>query len=182
MLKIQTYSHRIRLILQFLMVSLPVMNLYYWLSIQTENDFLNSMGIVQLSFDIASYTQEPLTLTTRLLAFLVSMLPCGILVYALGVLVTLFKSYEQSEVFTVRTANCFKKIGFAFFYWVLGGVIYSALISVTLSFNNPPGERILAISFVGLDALSVLCGFIILVVAWVMKEAQLIADEQQYTI
>lgn len=180
--KIKTYSHRIRLILQFLMISLPIMNLYFWLTIQTESDFLTSTGIVQLSYDITSFTQDPLTVTTRLLAFLVSMLPCGILVYALGVLVKLFKSYEQSQVFTVSTADCFKKIGLSFFYWVIGGFIYSGLISVTLSFNNPPGDRILVLSFAGLDAISILCGFIILVIAWVMKEAQLIAEEQQYTI
>ncbi|AQS36415.1 Protein of unknown function (DUF2975) [Shewanella psychrophila] len=182
MQKIQTYSHRIRLILQFLMVLLPIMNLCFWLSVQSENDFLVSMGIIQLGYDIASFTQEPLTMSTRLWAFLASMLPCGILVYALGILVKLFKSYEKAEVFTVNTAKYFQKLGFVFFYWAIGSFVYSGLISVELSFNNPPSERMLALSFVGLDAMSILCGFIVLTIAWVMKEAQQITDEHQHTI
>lgn len=180
--KIQHYSHHIRLILQFIIFLVPVLNLCFWLTVQTDKDFLYATGIVQLNVDIASLAHEPLTLSTRLFAFLVSMLPCGIFIYALSQLVKLFKSYENANIFTLETADYFKKIGFSFFYWVIGGVLYGGLISAVLSFNNLPGTRIFSLSFASIDFLTILCGFIVLVIAWVMKQAQLIADEQQYTV
>ena len=55
-------------------------------------------------------------------------------------------------------------------------------MSVVLSFNNPPGERILAISFVGMDFLTLILGMIILIISWVMKEGYILADEHSHTI
>ncbi|ANS87080.1 hypothetical protein VSVS12_03371 [Vibrio scophthalmi] len=182
MQKIQTYSRYIRLILLALIVITPIANLYFWLTVQSENDFLTSMGIIQLDFDISAFTQDSLTLSARLWAFTASMLPCGILMYAFGILAKLFKCYEKAEVFTLDTVRYFHNLGWVCFFWAFGNVIYSGLISVALSFNNPPGERILAISFVGLDLMSIFCGFIVLTIAWVMKEAQELADEHQHTI
>jgi hypothetical protein len=70
----------------------------------------------------------------------------------------------------------------SFFYWAFGGLVYGGLISVVLSFNNPPGQRILSISFTGLDVVTLFCGMIVLVISYVMNEAQKIADEQRHTI
>ena len=182
MQKIQTYSRCIRFILLALIVLAPVATLYFWLTVQSQNDFLTSMGIIQLGFDITNFTQQPLTLSTRLWAFSASMLPCGILIYAFHILAKLFRSYERADVFTLDTTKYFQQLGRIFFFWAIGNVIYSGLISVALSFNNPPGERILAISFVGLDVMAIFCGFIVLTIAWVMKEAQRLADEHQHTI
>ena len=53
---------------------------------------------------------------------------------------------------------------------------------MVLSFNNPPGQRILSISFTGLDVVTLFCGMIVLVISYVMNEAQKIADEQRHTI
>lgn len=182
MQQIQTYSRYIRLILLTLIVVTPIANLYFWLTVQSENDFLTSMGIIQLGFDVSIYTQEPLTLSTRLWAFAASMLPCGILMYAFNILAKLFKCYEKADVFSLDTVKHFKCLGCIFFLWAFGNLIYSGLISVALSFNNPPGERMLALSFVGLDVMAIFCGFIVLTIAWVMKEAQQLADEHQHTI
>ncbi|EGU39632.1 hypothetical protein VII00023_12773 [Vibrio ichthyoenteri ATCC 700023] len=182
MQKIQTYSRYIRFVLLMLLVITPIANLYFWLMVQSEYDFLTSMGIIQLGFDISAFTQEPLTLSARLWAFAASMVPCGILMYAFSILARLFKCYEKAEVFTLDTVKYFNNLGRVFFLWAFGNVIYSGLISVALSFNNPPGERILAITFAGLDLMSIFCGFIVLTIAWVMKEAQQLADEHQHTI
>ena len=182
MQKIQTYSRYIRLILQLLIILTPIVTLYFWLTVQSDNDFLTSMGIIQLGYDITDFTQQPLTVSTRLWAFTASMLPCGILIYAFHVLAKLFGCYERADVFTLDTAKYFQKLGRIFFFWAFSNFVYSGLISVALSFNNPPGERILALSFVGLDVMAIFCGFIVLTIAWVMKEAQLLADEHQHTI
>ncbi len=103
--------------------------------------------------------------------------------YALQQLIHLFRHYENQEIFTLATATHYQKLGYVFFYWAAGGAfLYSGLISVILSFNNPPGERVLSLTFTGIDLLSILCGFVVLIISWVMKEAQKIADEHMHTV
>ncbi|NOH72232.1 DUF2975 domain-containing protein [Vibrio pectenicida] len=182
MQQIQTYSRRIGIVINFLMVLLPVATIYFWLTVQTSGDILTKSGIFELSYDVSSYTSEPLTLQTRLLSLLISLLPCGIVFYALILLKNLFKSYENGEIFTIQTVKYYRQLGLVFFYWAIGGFVYSGLFSVALSFNNPPGERLLALTFTGLDVMALFCGFIVVVISHVMREAQQLADEQKHTI
>ncbi|QFI38522.1 DUF2975 domain-containing protein [Moritella marina ATCC 15381] len=182
MSKIQTQSRRARIFFQSLFIFTPIAVCYYWLTVETSYDFLTSWGIIQLSHDIDSYTQLPLTLTTRILATIASLFLCSIIMYALKVLINLFRSYERNEIFTLDNVMCYQKLGYSLFYWVAASVVYGALMSVILSFNNPPGERMLAIGFEGLDFLTLVLGFIILIISWVMKEGYILADESSHTV
>ncbi|MBU2896727.1 DUF2975 domain-containing protein [Vibrio hepatarius] len=182
MQQIQTYSRRIGFILNILLVLLPLATVYFWFTVQTSSDLMLQTGIVQLSYDIGSFTTLPLTLQTRLWALLASVIPCGILFYALSILRGLFKSYAKSEIFTIQTTKYYHQLGLVFFYWAIGNFIYEGLISLALSFNNPVGQRVLALSFTGLDIMTIFCGFIVVGISHVMREAQQIADEQKHTI
>ncbi len=182
MSKIQKQSRRARIFFQSLFIFTPIAVCYYWLTVETSYDFLTSWGIIQLSHDIDSYTQLPLTLTTRILATIASLLLCSITMYALKVLINLFRSYERNEIFTLDNVMRYQKLGYSLFYWVGASIVYGALMSVILSFNNPPGERMLAVGFEGLDFLTLVLGFIILIISWVMKEGYILADENCHTI
>jgi len=182
MYNIKKQSRRVRILFQYLLVLTPIMVCYYWLTVKTSYEFLTSFGVIQLSYDIDNYTQFPLSLTTRVFATIASLLLCSIIMYALKLLIRLFRNYEHSEIFSLNNAMCYQKLGYCVFYWVGGSVVYGALMSVILSFNNPPGERILFISFVGMDFLTLVFGFIILIISWVMKEGYILADENNYTI
>ncbi len=182
MSKIQIQSRRVRLLSQSLFVITPIMVCYYWLTVNTPYDFLTSLGIIHLSYDIDTLTQQPLTLPTRLLAIGAGLLLSSIVMYALAVLIRLFRNYEKGDVFSLANAQSYQKLGYCLFYWVAGSVVYGALMSVILSFNNPPGERILSVSFVGMDVLTLIFGFIVLIISWVMKEGYILADENSHTI
>ena len=182
MTKIQIYSRRVRSILQFLFVFAPIATAYYWFTVNTDSDLFIQIGLIESNAPIQNFTQLPLTSTTRLWALLASLLPCSVLMYALKQLIGLFRRYEQADIFSVLTVSYYQKLGYVFFYWALASFIYRGLISVALSFNNPPGERVLTLSFGGMDMLVILCGFVVLIISWVMKEAQKIADEHMHTI
>ena len=182
MSKIQKQSRRARIFFQSLFVLTPIMVCYYWLTVDTPYDFLTSLGIVQVSIDVDYFTQLPLTVTTRILAVIASLSLCSIIMYAFRVLINLFRSYERNEIFTLDNVMSYKKLGYCLFYWVGASVVYGALMSVILSFNNLPGERVLAIGFEGVDFLTLVLGFIILIISWVMKEGYILADENDHTI
>ncbi|PTQ18008.1 DUF2975 domain-containing protein [Vibrio splendidus] len=182
MSNIQKQSRRVRMLLQSLFVLTPIMVCYFWLTVETPYDFISSTGIFYLTYDIGNYTMLPLTMATRVVAAFTSLLMSSILMYALMVLIRLFRNYERGEIFSLENAMSYQKLGYSLFFWVLGSVIYGSLMSVILSFNNPPGERIFEISFVGMDFLTLILGIIILIISWVMKEGYILADEHSQTI
>lgn len=179
---IQKQSCRARKLFQCLLVLTPIAVCYYWLTVDTQYDFLTTFGIIESSIDISGYTQLPLTITTRLFASIASLLLCGIIMYALKVLIHLFRNYERNEIFSLDNTLSYQKLGYSLFYWVGASVVYGTLMSVILSFNNPPGERILTVGFVGMDFLNIVLGFVILIISWVMKEGHILADENTHTI
>ncbi|MEZ8252113.1 DUF2975 domain-containing protein [Vibrio splendidus] len=180
MSNIQKQSRRVRLLLQSFLALTPIMVCYFWLTIETPYDFISATGLYY--YDIGHLTMLPLSMTTRTVAAFTSLAMSSILMYALMVLIRLFRNYERGEIFSLENAMSYQKLGYSLFYWVLGSVIYSSLVSVILSFNNPPGERILGISFVGMDFLTLILGIIILIISWVMKEGYILADEHSQTI
>ncbi|CAV27416.1 Conserved hypothetical protein [Vibrio atlanticus] len=187
MSKIQKQSRRVRMLLQSFLALTPIMVCYFWLTVQTPYDFLSEMGIIQFSIEMDYFitsplTVSPLTTTTRIIAMFTSLAMSSILMYALTVLIRLFRNYERGEIFSLENAMSYQKLGYSLFYWVLGSVIYGSLMSVILSFNNPPGDRIFEISFVGMDFLTLILGIIILIISWVMKEGYILADEHSQTI
>ncbi|CAK2462562.1 DUF2975 family protein [Vibrio crassostreae] len=182
MSNIQKQSRRVRMLLQFFLVLTPIIVCYFWLTIQTPYDFPSEMGIIQFSLDIEHFTTSPLTMTTRIIAMFTSLAMSSVLMYALTVLIRLFRNYERGEIFSLENAMSYQKLGYSLFYWVLGSIIYGSLMSVILSFNNPPGERIFVIGFVGMDFLTLILGIIILIISWVMKEGYILADEHSQTI
>lgn len=182
MSNIQKQSRRVRMLCQSLFVLTPIMVCYFWLTVETPYDFISATGIFYLTYDIGYFTMLPLTMTTRIVAAFTSLLMSSILMYALMVLIRLFRNYERGEIFSLENAMSYQKLGYSLFYWVLGSVIYGSLMSVILSFNNPPGERIFEISFVGMDFLTLILGIIILIISWVMKEGYILADEHSQTI
>ncbi|GHA52911.1 DUF2975 domain-containing protein [Photobacterium aphoticum] len=177
---IQTQCRRIRQLFQGLLVLVPIMTCYYWATIHTQYDA--PLAIIAFTDTIAEYTQQPLSVTTRVLAALASLLLCSIIMYALTVLIRLFHNYENNNIFTLENAQSYKKLGMTIFYWVGGSVVYSTVISVILSFNNPPGERLIVLGFNGIDAATVLLGGILLIISWVMLEGYKLADEQRHTV
>ena len=182
MSNIQKQSRRVRMLLQSLFVLTPIMVCYFWLTVETPYDIISATGIFYLTYDIGYFTMLPLTMTTRIVAAFTSLLMSSILMYALMVLIRLFRNYERGEIFSLENAMSYQKLGYSLFYWVLGSVIYGSLMSVILSFNNPPGDRIFEISFVGMDFLTLILGIIILIISWVMKEGYILADEHSQTI
>ena len=182
MSKIQKQSRRVRMLLQSFLVLTPIMVCYFWLTVETPYDFISATGIFYLTYDIGSYTMLPLNMTTRMIAAFTSLAMSSILIYALVVLIRLFRNYERGEIFSLENALSYQKLGYSLFYWVFGSVIYGSLMSVILSFNNPPCERIFAISFEGMDFLTLILGIIILIISWVMKEGYILADEHSQTI
>jgi hypothetical protein len=54
-----------------------------------------------------------------------------------------------------------------------------AAVGVALTLSNPPGQRVLAFTLSWNDYLSILCGAVLLAVAWVMADAVRLAEDNE---
>jgi hypothetical protein len=114
---------------------------------------------------------------TRLLAFLVSMLPLAALIWGLGQARRCFDGFARQQFFTAETVGSLRAFAMAVFVsTLLQPFAYSAL-SLILTWTNPAGQRALAISISSDMLLGQLFAGTITVIAWVMREAIAIADE-----
>ncbi|SFK77878.1 Protein of unknown function [Methylophaga sulfidovorans] len=73
-------------------------------------------------------------------------------------------------------------MGLALLAWVIVGIISDTLLSLTLTIQNPVGERLLTIGFGSNEMTTLITGSVILVISWVMKEAVEMKHEQEYTV
>lgn len=179
MTRLQLYSRWVGLICRLFLLLVPIGVIYFWLTVQTPYDY---PGLIQYGLEIESLTSYPLSMQIRLLAIVVSLVYALIIIYALNCLIKLFNNYQKGEIFTLENAGFYKKLGYSIFCWTVGGMIYHAIMTGVISFNNPPGERIIALSITGVDILSLLIGLLVVIISWVMQEGYRIADENTHTI
>lgn len=153
-----------------LLLVIPVLLLIVWL-----NSDLTIKALANLRGD--AWRPENLTPMIRLLGFLLSMVPTGVVLYALLQLRRLFRHYQQGQVFTEYAALCLRRFAWAL---LISGALRpftGAALSVLLSFNNPPGERVLALSFSSHDISLMFIGGVFILIASIMAEGARLAEE-----
>lgn len=125
---------------------------------------------------------KPLPLSGRLAAALTCMLPGTVWMCGLKTISTIFGTYAKQEFFSHSITRLYKKLGICFYIWIIMSVISTPLLSIAVSFHNPPGERTLQLS-IGTGELSAfILGSIILILAGIMDEARKLKEEQDHTI
>jgi len=172
--RIQRVSGTFRLLFTVLIFFIPVANLLYWL-------FFNYLP-VGFTTELPVVVSQALPFKTLLLAFLVSLIPVSVAVYGAINLKELFKLYERAIVFSEQNVNYFSRLGITMISWVFANLIFVVLISVVLTFNNLPGERVMVAQFGVSDVGTLIIGAVILLVSWVMKEASKLENEQAHTV
>jgi hypothetical protein len=122
-----------------------------------------------------------LSAMTRLLAFIVQLIPNGVIIYGFIKLRSLFVLYEKAIFFSKDNVACFRGIGKAFIIWVMADIIMSqALLSVVLTAQEDPCILTAGVGSGNLKAMFV--GVVVLVISWTMDEGRKIKEEQDQFI
>ena len=134
---------------------------------------------VLLSQSPKTYAVYDLPPLKRALGLLVTLLPAAPGIYGLHQLRILMDAVRREQYFSNRAIVAMKGFAAAAL-WAQGLKVLSApLLSLALTYNNPPGEKALAISFgfqFGELALILVAGTFF-VISWIMSEAQRLADD-----
>lgn len=123
----------------------------------------------------------PITLTNDALALSIALSTGHLLVlaYALFAASALFQSFARREFFTPGVGVLLQRMGLALAAFGLLAPIVRAALTVILTMNNPPGQRMLAIGVSANDVVIVIFGALLILIGWVMAEAARLADENR---
>jgi Protein of unknown function (DUF2975) len=175
--KVKVLSHWIYRALSVGIVITPIYYLSYWL-------LINHTALPLMSVNTSASPITPHELSSEILAagFIASLLPLTVLVYVLINLRQLFLFYKNGVIFSFEHVVLFKKIAKLLSIWVLLSVVYESVKSVLFSLNNPVGERVLSIGFGSEELTLVVMAAFVYVIAWVMDEGRVLAEENKMTI
>ncbi|MDH7795438.1 MULTISPECIES: DUF2975 domain-containing protein [unclassified Beijerinckia] len=151
-------------------VLLTLALLFYWATTPTPallraQAGVNGADTIELGFVI------------RALAFLISMVPLSALIYGLMNARQCFAAFAAGHIFSAETAGRLRNFAVAIIASAVLKPFAGAALSVLLSWHGSPGTKSLVFN-VGSDTLlGMIFGGTVALIAWVMREAMTIADE-----
>ncbi len=172
--QISRTSYRYRLILTMIFWLTPLLHGAIWFYF---DHFLEALAFKQ-SLEI----EGGLTPLMRILAFGVSMLKGGVMMYGTWILIRLFRLYETGIFFKTENVACFKKLSRTLLWWVLAGLIVTPLTTLILTMNNSPDGHTLQISLQSADVTALVVGGVLRVIAGVMEDGRRLKDEMELVI
>lgn len=173
--RIRRISRRLRLLFQLCAWLLPLVPAACWL-------FYNDLPQVMHANVFPGHTVHSLPWNSRLIALGGSLPATGIMVLALLSLKRLFFLYEQGIFFQAENVRLFRLLGRLAFWSVLADVFNKTVLEIARTINNPPGERILAISFSSDHIKLLIVALIVMTIGMVIEEGRRIHEEMELTI
>ncbi len=160
-LSLHRLSRRLRYLFLVILIAAPLEPILFW-------TFINKLPAVMLTgFPVE--INQPLAWLAQILGFCVSLIPLAIVMVGLYAMTNLFALYERGTVFGKTNVACIRTLGKVLIYWFFAMMIYTPLISMALTLDNPLGQRLLIVQFEFLNLTSLLLGVVLLAIAKVMQ-------------
>ncbi len=176
--KIQRVSVLMSTICLILIWILPLLLLLIWVYLERLNVPLELVGIETTYQRLGNVLRpETIALPYRILGFIISMVPVALLMWGLLHLRALFELFRKAVFFSEANARLLHKFAMMLFFSTLASPIARALVSVALTINNPPEQRAVVVNIETGDLNSLFVATVFLAVAWVMREAHALAQE-----
>jgi len=181
--RIAHISRIFRILFQIILVLLPLFTIISWIVVPSNFDLGGRFtGISYSPIPPNLHINYTLTPVVKILGFLVNMLTVGATMLILYFLVKLFRNYQREQIFSLANVRIFRNVGYSLIIWQILVPIQQALLSVILTWQNGPGQRILAASFSSNNIAVVLIAFIVILISWIMAEGHKLQEEHEYTV
>lgn len=189
--RIQKISSYLLLIFGVLLIAVPLLSIIQWIFISTKTSdvsgVINFFGIFEKTIqtpegyvNLSNVSWTPLLQLLGFSADIIGLLP---LLISLFILRAIFKNYQKGEVFSIRNAIQYRRLGILFLFdALLIKSLSQTLLVLAVTFTNPPGHRYLTVSFGTPHLTYLFYGILVIIVSWVMLEASKLHDEQKFTI
>jgi hypothetical protein len=175
--KIQKISSYLLLLFNLIIITIPLYISAEWIFINAlEKNIQTPEGYVNL-------TNISWTSILKLLGFSAEIIGVLPFIISLFFLKAIFENYKKRDIFTIKNAILYRRLGFLFLISALVIKPLSEMLMIlAVTFTNPPGHRYLTISYGTPNFISLFYGILVIIVSWVMLEANRMNDEQKFTI
>lgn len=175
--RIMRFSRSFHLLISILLVVIPVYYVIYWV-------FINALPetLVMVNRSSTGLLENPLPKELQLLGFVVSLLPLSALVYGLINIRKLFSFYQEGVIFAFAHVTIFRNTARALIGWTVLSILYESVKSILFSMGNPPGQRMLSVTFGSPEMTTLVVAGIVFIIAWVMDEGRILSEEQKLTV
>lgn len=178
--KIKIVSRLFRILFQITFVMLPACLILYWLGAPAPLSILgHSLNIDLIPHEMPGFPMIlHLSRQTRLLGFLVSLIPAVMLLMVFYFLIKLFRLYEKNEIFSLNNIYYLRVVATTV---VIGELIflpiYQGLLSLVLTWHYRPHFVIITVNFSIL-----LLSLLLVLISWIMTEGYQLQEEQKYIV
>lgn len=181
--KIQRVSIVLRWMFQIAFIALPLLLIAFWMNAPLPlSSNMAKFGFVISFIPKGTKVLHALSANMKVLGFLISLIPLSVELFVLYFLIRLFKLFELNEIFSYQNVRNIKYIAYALFVGQLISPIYQMLISAAMTWHNPVGKRMMAITFTGSNIAILLIALMMILISWIMSEAYKLREEQKYTV
>lgn len=178
-IKIQRISKRLGCFFHIGMFVMPLFVLYYWLGYNTSPiQLINSA----LPGNGGRAMPQVLEFNSRLIGLAGDLPALIVILLALVTLRRLFFLYAHGDLFTEENVAQYRVLSKLAFWGILADIVNKSALTVALTINNPPGQRLLTVGFTGDHIKLLLIAVILIIIARVMNEGREIYDENQLTV
>ncbi|WP_419418592.1 DUF2975 domain-containing protein [Legionella sp. D16C41] len=180
--KIQATSRILSHFFKFLCWFLPLLTAYLILFKLPKLLDLISFILTMPSVPILNGAPPHFSFLQRLVILAIQLLPLSMTTLICYKLAKLFQLYEKGMLFEQINIKLIKSISI----YMLAGeaiqLIYQPLMTIALTFHNPPGQRMASITLGSTNLSTLITAVIILFASWVVKEANQLKLDAQLTI
>src|SRR3990167_5541419 len=186
--KIQKVSTYLLVVFNVLLITIPLITVIQWVFTEVKitdvTDTINFFGLFERTIqtpegyvNLSSVHWTPLLKTLGVSSDILGLLP---FILSLFVLKSIFRNYQNGEIFSKINAIYYKRLGWL---CLLNALIVESLsntlLILTVSFTNPIGHRYINIHFGTPNLKALFFGVLLIVISWVMLEASKINDDQK---
>lgn len=151
--------------------------------------FIYSYWIFFPAFDyhgiaIVSYPLESLTINYKsiILCMIISILPVTVSLYGINKMIQLVEFYKQGIIFSKENALIFYRLGHALLWYSIADCVFYTLVSIALTYQNPPGKAFIEIGISETQIICVALSFFVAIIGKIMLEAYKHNEELKYTV
>ncbi len=175
--KIRRIGKVLYILLSCFLVIVPLYYLLYWV-------FINHLPetLITVNRPATPLIPHPLPLKLQVLGLFACLFPLAALTYGIWNVRKLFSFYKEGVVFSFEHVKLFKNTAKGLLLWVALSIVYESAKSVLFSLGNPPGSRTLSVGVSSWEITTLMAGGIIFVIAWVMDEGRILAEENELTV
>lgn len=123
--------------------------------------------------------EGPVTAAMRWRMAAVSLISVGLGLWLLWQLWRLFGEYRRGAVFSPRALASLRRFAWGMLALAVGQPLTQTLMSVAVSWDNPPGRRMVMLALSSNDYALVLGALVFLAIARVMTEAARVSEENE---